>query len=60
LIHLAHSQHAPLKILAAGNMRFFLKDFPDLEEAAIDAIYDLCEDSSAKVHPLYPATHFFS
>ncbi|XP_006461062.1 hypothetical protein AGABI2DRAFT_185359 [Agaricus bisporus var. bisporus H97] len=49
LISLVHSPHTPLKILAAGNMRFFLKDFPDLEEAAIDAIYDLCEDSSAQV-----------
>lgn len=53
LIHLAHSQHVSLKILAAGNMRFFLSDFPDLEEAAIDAIYDLCEDSSSRVR-LFP------
>ncbi|KAF9452359.1 hypothetical protein P691DRAFT_234508 [Macrolepiota fuliginosa MF-IS2] len=49
LIDLAHSENAGLKILAAGNIRFFLTDFPDLEEAAIDAIYDLCEDSSPKV-----------
>lgn len=59
LIHSAHSQYAPLKILAAGNMRFFLKDFPDLEEAAIDAIYDLCEDSAAQVYPFPAATHSF-
>ncbi|KXN90634.1 Apoptosis inhibitor 5-A [Leucoagaricus sp. SymC.cos] len=30
-------------------MRFFLTDFPDLEETAVDAIYDLCEDPSPKV-----------
>lgn len=40
-------------------MRFFLKDFPDLEEAAIDAIYDLCEDSSAQVRPLCATYSFF-
>lgn len=51
LINLAHSDSAALKILAAGNMRFFLTDFPDLEEAAIDTIYDLCEDSSSEVRP---------
>jgi len=36
-------------MLAAENIRFFLIDFPDLEEKAIDAIYDLCEDSSSEV-----------
>jgi hypothetical protein len=50
LINLTQSDSISLKILAAGNIRFFLTDFPDLEETAIDAIYDLCEDSSSKVH----------
>lgn len=49
LINLAHSDSASLKTLAAENIRFFLNDFPDLEEEAIDAIYDLCEDSSSEV-----------
>jgi len=49
LINLAHSDSAGLKILAAENIRFFLIDFPDLEEKAIDAIYDLCEDPSSEV-----------
>ena len=49
LIDLTHSPHPELKILAAQNLRFFLLDFPQLEEAAIDAIYDLCEDQSSKV-----------
>ena len=49
LINLTHSPHPGLKILAAQNICFFLLDFPQLEEAAIDAIYDLCEDQSSKV-----------
>jgi len=36
-------------MLAAENICFFLIDFPDLEEKAIDAIYDLCEDPSLEV-----------
>ncbi|KAF5355055.1 hypothetical protein D9756_005246 [Leucocoprinus leucothites] len=49
LINLAHSESTSLKILAAKNIRFFFTDFPDLEEEAVDAIYDLCEDSSPEV-----------
>ncbi|KAJ3563311.1 hypothetical protein NP233_g9020 [Leucocoprinus birnbaumii] len=49
LINLAHSDSVAYKILAAKNIRFFFTDFPDLEESAVDAIYDLCEDPSSEV-----------
>ncbi|KAJ6594591.1 hypothetical protein B0H19DRAFT_1096158 [Mycena capillaripes] len=49
LIDLTHTQNASLKILAAKNIPGLLNDFPDQEEAAINAVYDLCEDQSAIV-----------
>ncbi|TCD61380.1 hypothetical protein EIP91_008534 [Steccherinum ochraceum] len=49
LIEVVHSPYTSLKSLAASNFRFFIKDFPDLEDDAINAVYDLCEDSVAKV-----------
>jgi hypothetical protein len=49
LIDVIHSPHPSLKILAAQNIRFFFTDFPELEEAAINAVYDLCEDQSSMV-----------
>ncbi|TFK74260.1 hypothetical protein BDN72DRAFT_760050 [Pluteus cervinus] len=49
LINLIHSPHPSLKIFAAGNIRYFFTDFPDLEETAINAVYDLCEDQSSQV-----------
>ncbi len=42
-------QNASLKILAAKNIPGLFNDFPDLEEAAINAVYDLCDDQSAIV-----------
>jgi len=38
-----------LKKIAAGNITKFFKDFPELDEDAINAIYDLCEDHDPKV-----------
>ncbi|KAK0194890.1 hypothetical protein F5146DRAFT_1132309 [Armillaria mellea] len=49
LIDLAHSSSAHFKILAAQNIKFFFADFPELEEDAINAVYDICEDQSSKV-----------
>ncbi|OBZ71046.1 Apoptosis inhibitor 5-B [Grifola frondosa] len=49
LIDLAHSPHPSLKIIAANNLKFFIKDFPDLEDDAINAVYDLCEDQVSQV-----------
>ncbi|OCH91684.1 hypothetical protein OBBRIDRAFT_728372 [Obba rivulosa] len=49
LIDLAHSPHASLKIIAATNFKHFVKDFPELEDDAINAVYDLCEDQSSQV-----------
>ncbi|KAF8893579.1 hypothetical protein BD779DRAFT_1507003 [Infundibulicybe gibba] len=49
LIDLIHSPHTPLKIVAAANIRYFFNDFPELEELAINAVYDLCEDQSSTV-----------
>lgn len=48
-IKLAHSPHTSLKRLAAMNIAKFFKAFPDLEEDAINAIYDLCEDQDPNV-----------
>ena len=44
LIDLAHSTYPSLKVIAATNLKLFIKDFPDLEDDAINAVYDLCED----------------
>ncbi|KAI0779607.1 hypothetical protein C8Q74DRAFT_1199239 [Fomes fomentarius] len=49
LIDLAHSPHPSLKIIAATNLKLFIKDFPELEDDAINAVYDLCEDTVSSV-----------
>ena len=49
LIELAHSPHPKLKIIVAQNLKVFVKDFPELEDEAINAVYDLCEDQVTKV-----------
>ncbi|KAG5636521.1 hypothetical protein H0H81_007747 [Sphagnurus paluster] len=46
---LTHSPHPNLKVLAAQNIRYLFNDFPELEEEAINAVYDLCEDQEPKV-----------
>ncbi|KAI9447167.1 apoptosis inhibitory protein 5-domain-containing protein [Russula earlei] len=48
-IKLSHSPHASLKYLAAANIAKFFKAFPDFEEDAINAIYDLCEDQDQNI-----------
>lgn len=48
-IHLSRSPHVSLKRLAAANIVKYLNAFPDLEEEAINAIYDLCEDQDQNV-----------
>lgn len=48
-IKLAHSQHTSLKRMAAANIAKFFKAFPELEEDAINAVYDLCEDQDPNV-----------
>ncbi|KAJ7162251.1 hypothetical protein C8R46DRAFT_1353235 [Mycena filopes] len=49
LIDLTHTSHTALKILAAKGIPDLFNDFPDEEEAAINAVYDLCEDQSPTV-----------
>jgi len=49
LIDLTHAPQPNLKTFAAVNIRNYFNDFPELEDAAIDAIYDLCEDQDSKV-----------
>lgn len=49
LIDLAHSQHSALKIVAAGGIKHFIAEIPELEDDAINAVYDLCEDPVSKV-----------
>lgn len=51
LIDLAHSPYPNLKLIAATNLKHFIKDFPDFEDDAINAVYDLCEDQVSKVRP---------
>jgi hypothetical protein len=48
-IKLAHSSHTSLKRMAAFNIAKFFKAFPELEEDAINAVYDLCEDQDPNV-----------
>ncbi|KAI0293244.1 apoptosis inhibitory protein 5-domain-containing protein [Russula brevipes] len=48
-IKLSHSPHSSLKSLAAANIARFFRAFPDLEEDAINAIYDLCEDQDQNI-----------
>ncbi|TFY82398.1 hypothetical protein EWM64_g1610 [Hericium alpestre] len=49
LIELSRSPYTSLKKISAGNITKFFKDFPDLDEDAINAVYDLCEDQDSKV-----------
>ncbi|KAI6002868.1 apoptosis inhibitory protein 5-domain-containing protein [Pisolithus albus] len=51
LIQLVHFPQTSLqsKAYAAGQIPRFFNDFPDLEEEAINAVYDLCEDQNSKV-----------
>ncbi|KAL6303506.1 hypothetical protein BKA93DRAFT_734804 [Sparassis latifolia] len=49
LIDLAHSPYPNLKVIAATNLKLFIKDFPELEDDAINAVYDLCEDQVTQV-----------
>ncbi|KAI9437549.1 apoptosis inhibitory protein 5-domain-containing protein, partial [Lactarius indigo] len=48
-IKLAHSHHTSLRRMAASNIAKFFKAFPDLEEDAINAVYDLCEDQDPNI-----------
>ncbi|KAJ7678690.1 hypothetical protein B0H17DRAFT_1078073 [Mycena rosella] len=49
LIDLTHTPYPSLKILAAKHIPDLFNDFPDEEEAAINAVYDLCEDQTTIV-----------
>ncbi|KAG1751281.1 uncharacterized protein EDB91DRAFT_1104437 [Suillus paluster] len=49
LIEIAHSSDSQLKCYAANHIRYFFNDFPDLEEDAINVVYDLCEDQDSRV-----------
>ncbi|KAF9227127.1 hypothetical protein BS17DRAFT_878143 [Gyrodon lividus] len=49
LIAFTHSPHPSLKSYAASHIHAFFNDFPDLEEDAINAVYDLCEDHDSEV-----------
>ncbi|KIK69374.1 hypothetical protein GYMLUDRAFT_53796 [Collybiopsis luxurians FD-317 M1] len=50
LVSSTHSSSSTqAKIFAALNIPEFFLDFPDFEEDAINAVYDLCEDTSSQV-----------
>ena len=49
LIELVHSPYSSLKTVAANNIKLFINEFPDLEDDAINAVYDLCEDPDPRV-----------
>ena len=51
LIELVHSPYSSLKNIAAMNIKSYIKDFPELEDDAINAVYDLCEDQDQRVCP---------
>ncbi|KAJ3996787.1 hypothetical protein F5050DRAFT_47190 [Lentinula boryana] len=44
LVEATHSSNVSLKTFAAKNIPDFFQDFPEAEEDAINAVYDLCED----------------
>ena len=52
LIELAHHPNAHLKIIAAQHIKDFLKEFTDIEEDAINAVYDICEGAIGAVRGL--------
>ncbi|TFK54567.1 hypothetical protein OE88DRAFT_1625540 [Heliocybe sulcata] len=49
LIELAHSPYPTVKSLVASNIKNYIVDFPDMEDDAINAVYDLCEDPISKI-----------
>jgi hypothetical protein len=49
LIHLAHSPHTNIKSIVSEGIPKYIKYFPDLEDDAINAVYDLCEDPEQQV-----------
>ncbi|EIN11204.1 hypothetical protein PUNSTDRAFT_118713 [Punctularia strigosozonata HHB-11173 SS5] len=49
LIQLVHSSHVNIKSLVAENIPKYIKYFPDLEDDAINAVYDLCEDPDQQI-----------
>ncbi|KAJ4494450.1 hypothetical protein C8R41DRAFT_305982 [Lentinula lateritia] len=49
LVQATRSSNASLKIFAANNIPDFFQDFPEAEEDAINAVYDLCEDQMSPV-----------
>lgn len=51
LLELAHSDSTDSKKFAAANIKNYITIFPDLEDDAINAIYDLCEDQASIVRP---------
>ncbi|KAJ3733387.1 hypothetical protein DFJ43DRAFT_1068889 [Lentinula guzmanii] len=49
LVEATHSSNVSLKTFAAKNIPDFFQDFPEAEEDAINAVYDLCEDQVSQV-----------
>lgn len=49
LFELAKYPDAKAKIQSGMFITSFFADFPDLQEEAIDLVYDLCEDEDEKV-----------
>ncbi|KAH9170945.1 apoptosis inhibitory protein 5-domain-containing protein, partial [Lactarius sanguifluus] len=56
-IKLAHSHHTLLRRMTASNIAKLFKAFPDLEEDAINAVYDLCEGQDLNVRRAGNITH---
>lgn len=44
-----HSPYSSLKSYAANNIKLFIKEFEELQDDAINAVYDLCEDQDPRV-----------
>jgi hypothetical protein len=53
LIDAARSPHSVVKRYVASQFKECFKDFPDLQNDVIDAVFDLCEDSDREVRQLF-------
>ncbi len=49
LIELAHTEDASQRILAVHHIKNYISEFSDIEEDAINAVYDVCEDTVGRV-----------
>lgn len=54
LIELAGNPHPTVKSFVAKHIQLYINEFRELEDDAINAVYDLCEDQDTQVRCLSP------